>query len=153
MSQKTELQSNNTDLQTVLSKVNALPSGAALGDATAADVLAGKTFSSASGIKVAGAMNKGPEILVGTFNSSGNTSVTVPEIIGKTNIFAVMTNPVNQSSRYCGAFALVDGVSSTFVMGQGVNGTVTLTTTTGKITVSATNCSGINYGDWRYIAW
>lgn len=58
MSQKTELQSNNADLQTILSKVNGLPSGSALGDATAADVAAGKTFSSASGIKVTGAFTK-----------------------------------------------------------------------------------------------
>ena len=56
MSQKTELQSNNADLQTILSKVNGLPSGSALGDATAADVVQGKTFSSASGINVVGTL-------------------------------------------------------------------------------------------------
>lgn len=75
MAYKTELQSNNTDLQTVLSKVNALPSGAALGDATAADVVAGKTFSSASGIKVSGTLVP-MEVVTGRATVKDNKNIT-----------------------------------------------------------------------------
>lgn len=83
MSQKTELQSNNADLQTILSKVNGLPSGSALGDATAADVAQGKTFSSASGIKVSGTGKlltdgKECEIFEAMVSMPNATTLTIP---------------------------------------------------------------------------
>lgn len=116
MSQKTELQSNNTDLQTILSKVNGLPSGSALGDATAADVAQGKTFSSAFGIKVAGTLVP-MEVLTGTATGTGST--TLPDgntgsklsglPTGKNNIFVTaMSN--GSSSDFLYHLLIVNGV-------------------------------------------
>lgn len=116
MSHVTEIQSNNADLQSILDMVNALPSGSALGNATAADVVAGKTFSSASGVKVTGTLVP-MELLTGTVKGTGSTTIPsgatgsmvsgLPK--GKKNIFiTAMSSGASQSYLY--HLLMLDGV-------------------------------------------
>ena len=132
MSQKTELQSNNTDLQTILGKVNALPSGAALGDATAADVASGKTFSSASGIKVAGTA---VEKMQGkTFVTTMKSSMAMTAQLGTSSVGALTAcfgnNTslishgdilISRSQRVCGLVLSSGGQLMVFLFGNSDN--------------------------------
>lgn len=165
MSYKQEFQSNNTDLQTILSKVNALPSGSALGDATAADVVSGKTFSSASGIKVAGTLVP-MEILTGTLKGSG--SITLDDgrtgsclsglPVGKKNVLAcALKSYSSNSTMYHVLF--VDGKILTFssyrqhdYFDGTTTSNITLDTDKGKIN-SASTVHFPSSVSFRYYAW
>ena len=165
MSQKAELQSNNTDLQTILSKVNELPSGSALGDATAADVAVGKTFSSASGISQTGTLVP-MEILSGALKGSGSTTLDDGRTgsclaglpIGKKNVLACAMNSYSSNSTMYHVL-FVDGkvfTSSSYrqneYYGDATTTNLTLDYNKGKIN-SATTAHFPSSVSFRYYAW
>lgn len=149
MSYKTDLQGNNTDLQTVLSKVNALPSGAALGDATAADVVAGKTFSSASGIKVKGTLVP-VEVVTGTIRAATSSSFTgLPT--GKQNLVIYYSaNMSNESYLYGAIVRNGKPVAMYYYRQLIINPDMTYDANAGTL---SGGCSYKQYVDYHYMAW
>ena len=123
MSYKTELQSNNTDLQTILGKVNALPSALDTSDATAGagDILTGKD-AYVKGVKVAGSMpnngavsqalNAGGSFTIPAGYHNGSGKVTANSLASQTSATAAAADIAS------GKTAWVNGTQVTGTAGK-----------------------------------
>lgn len=149
MSYKNDLQGNNTDLQTILSKVNALPSGSALGDATAADVVAGKTFSSASGLKVVGTMIP-PEVETGSIVSSGANKMTIPNLSKFNNAFVALMPPVGRTEYTSNCIITIHKTGSTIKETYAQSNAAYTVTDLITINGDTFNVSGLSFCQWDY---
>lgn len=130
------------------------------GTATEADVVAGKTFTSESGVKITGTLNP-TTVVTGSGSVSGKT-LTCSEAIGKNNIIAF---PTRTGSGNCQVYNEI--VNANYINGTGSAVTITGYTTgiciCGKDTCTWNSTTGVltstNYAfwtsasSWQYIAW
>lgn len=139
------------------------------GDATATDVLAGKTFSSNAGIKVTGAFVP-QEVVTGLVDWEAgyrDSEITIPALIGKDNfIISCYKNTSDGSAgnssggtkKYHSAF-LVNGIRGLTVSGNDSGGkklySISFNKNTGKISFTDNSGAGVKvqYGKWIYCGW
>lgn len=165
MSYKTELQGNNTDLQTVLSKVNALPDRLVLptlkNPAGAENIESGFQAVDGLGNLLTGVLEK-VEIIEGSFTGANahNKTITVDGLKGAKNFILIDCTASAQNLDYTPLVAMVyinGAVKYSLCLANDTDElahkSATFDPTTGKITAKY-QYMYIGYGDtYRYWKW
>ena len=188
MAYKTELQSNNTDLQTILDTINALPkgvqlptlsnpatseiipngyeavdgegkliagTGVGLGDATVADVLTGKTFTSVNGLKLTGTLVQ-KDFVTGTVKRSSTSTLTIPNLSNYKNCIAWAEHGSTDNIAFYPIFITKTNDGSVMARIPNMSGSSILltanlpTVATNKLTLSSKYTF---YNTYNYILW